>query len=133
MSQLRAAAARALHNLARSQPDGRRARREARVLRLLEQLREFTESLWQLADERGQPALVDGEGTGGGTRRDGEGWRGMQRDGERWGGTGRDAERRSGTGRDGYSIDGVVSRVRGSGWVILSPLNFLYLSPGKRE
>ncbi|XP_043216167.1 adenomatous polyposis coli protein-like [Amphibalanus amphitrite] len=57
--QLRAAAARALHNLVRSQPDGRRARREMRVLRLLEQLREFAESLWQQVDERGQPGLAD--------------------------------------------------------------------------
>ena len=59
--QIRSSASRALHNLVRSQPDGRRARREARVLRLLEQLREYTEGLWQLSDERAQPGLPDGE------------------------------------------------------------------------
>lgn len=38
-------AAQALHNMVHSHPDDKRSRREARVLRLLEQVREYCDSL----------------------------------------------------------------------------------------
>jgi adenomatosis polyposis coli protein len=41
-------AAQALHNMVRSHPDDKRGRREARVLRLLEQVREYCDSLREM-------------------------------------------------------------------------------------
>ena len=53
----RARAAAALHNIVHSHPDDKRGRREARVLRLLEQIRAHWDQLRQEGD--------DGENAGG--------------------------------------------------------------------
>lgn len=43
-------AAQVLHNMVHSHPDDKRGRREARVLRLLEQVREYCDSLREMID-----------------------------------------------------------------------------------
>ncbi|PSN58422.1 hypothetical protein C0J52_02807 [Blattella germanica] len=48
--ETRQRAAQALHNMVHSHPDDKRGRREARVLRLLEQVREYCESLREVID-----------------------------------------------------------------------------------
>lgn len=58
-------AAQVLHNMVHSHPDDKRSRREARVLRLLEQVREYCDSLREMirtasAAEDGRKA-VEGE------------------------------------------------------------------------
>ncbi|KAB7508149.1 Adenomatous polyposis coli protein [Armadillidium nasatum] len=45
--EVRLRASQALHNIVHSHPDDKRGRREARVLRLLEQLRDYSDSLWE--------------------------------------------------------------------------------------
>ncbi|NWY08149.1 APC protein, partial [Nothoprocta ornata] len=66
--EARARASAALHNIIHSQPDGKRGRREIRVLHLLEQIRTYCETCWewQEAHEQGMdqdknpmPAPVD--------------------------------------------------------------------------
>ena len=47
----RARAAAALHNIVHSHPDDKRGRREARVLRLLEQIRAHCDQLRELTEE----------------------------------------------------------------------------------
>jgi adenomatosis polyposis coli protein len=47
-TDVRQRASLALHNMVRSNPDDKRARREARVLRLLEQVREYCDSLREM-------------------------------------------------------------------------------------
>lgn len=53
-------AAQALHNVVHSHPDDKRGRREARVLRLLEQVRDYCDSLRELiatSRQEGQPVV----------------------------------------------------------------------------
>jgi adenomatosis polyposis coli protein len=52
-------AAQVLHNMVHSHPDDKRGRREARVLRLLEQVREYCDSLREMIDAASLP--VDGQ------------------------------------------------------------------------
>lgn len=47
-TDIRQRAALALHNMVHSHPDDKRGRREARVLRLLEQVREYCDSLREM-------------------------------------------------------------------------------------
>lgn len=47
-TDVRQRAALALHNMVHSHPDDKRGRREARVLRLLEQVREYCDSLREM-------------------------------------------------------------------------------------
>jgi len=51
-------AAQVLHNMVHSHPDDKRSRREARVLRLLEQVREYCDSLREMI--RAAAAAEDG-------------------------------------------------------------------------
>ena len=55
----RARASAALHNIVHSHPDDKRGRREARVLRLLEQIRAHCDQIRQSGDK----ANGDGNGT----------------------------------------------------------------------
>ncbi|KAJ9593421.1 hypothetical protein L9F63_015047, partial [Diploptera punctata] len=56
-AETRQRAAQALHNMVHSHPDDKRGRREARVLRLLEQVREYCESLREMIDAVAVPAV----------------------------------------------------------------------------
>ena len=58
----RARAAAALHNIVHSHPDDKRGRREARVLRLLEQIRAHCDQLREMSSEDGEE---DNENRGG--------------------------------------------------------------------
>ncbi|XP_069674956.1 adenomatous polyposis coli protein-like isoform X2 [Periplaneta americana] len=65
-TEIRQRAAQALHNMVHSHPDDKRGRREARVLRLLEQVREYCDSLREMIDaatpaedsQESQPPLI---------------------------------------------------------------------------
>ena len=56
----RARAAAALHNIVHSHPDDKRGRREARVLRLLEQIRAHCDQLREMAGENTEEKNVEG-------------------------------------------------------------------------
>ena len=56
----RARAAAALHNIVHSHPDDKRGRREARVLRLLEQIRAHCDQLKEMSGEKEDETNGDG-------------------------------------------------------------------------
>ena len=60
----RARAAAALHNIVHSHPDDKRGRREARVLRLLEQIRAHCDQLREMAGDNAEEKNVEGMNNG---------------------------------------------------------------------